>query len=116
MCGQTFAVANTVPDLSTATRMSWPAAKVGLSVFGFSALASHTFTHEFLTGTAAPMLKADGRATRDTAGPWKAALASSRAENMTCAAFGGNRGAMRTTRARKRVRVGRESGFAREWR
>jgi hypothetical protein len=76
MCGQTFAVAYTVPDLSTATRMSWPAAKVGLSVFGLRVFASHTFTHEFFTGMTVgaglDMATADRPPTRVTAGPWKA--------------------------------------------
>ena len=76
MCGQTFAVAKTVPDLSTATRMSWPAANVGLSEFALRSLASHTFTHEFFTGTGAVSLSFMDTAlrtpTRDIAVPEKA--------------------------------------------
>lgn len=55
--------------------MSWPAANVGFSEFGLSALASHTFTQEFFTaGGAAPSfaIVTVERPTRDTAGPWKA--------------------------------------------
>lgn len=82
-----MAVAKSLPPLSVATRMSWPAPKAALREEGWRSLAEHTVVQTFFTGKLAGFCAEAAASMRTTderlpcmaaAGAWNAAVPGGR--------------------------------------